>query len=68
MVCVSGAEYPAPHGLVVLSETAMKKYQDTSLRHEIEKSFQTLISDVNKTLDPHENIKFITVVNRKLVD
>ncbi|MFT5717342.1 MAG: long-chain acyl-CoA synthetase [Oleiphilaceae bacterium] len=63
MVCVSGAEYPAPHGLVVLSESAVKKYQNLSLRHEIETSFKTLISNVNTTLDPHEHIKFITVVN-----
>jgi len=63
MVCVSGAEYPAPHGVVVLSETAIKKYQDLSLRHEIETSFQTLISAVNTTLDPHEHIKFLAVVN-----
>jgi long-subunit acyl-CoA synthetase (AMP-forming) len=63
MVCVSGSEYPAPHGLVVLAEVAAKKYQDLSLRHEIEASFKALISEVNATLDPHEHIKFITVVN-----
>lgn len=63
MVCVSGAEFPSPHALVVLSEAATTRYQDTSIRHELELSFKTLISDVNTTLDPHEHIKFITVVN-----
>ena len=63
MVCVSGAEYPAPHGLVVLSEIAAKKSQQSEYRSELESSFKTLISKVNDTLDPHEHIKFLTVVN-----
>jgi len=63
MVCVSGAEYPAPHGLVVLSEVAAKKSQQSEYRSELESSFKTLISKVNDTLDPHEHIKFLTVVN-----
>jgi len=63
MVCVSGAEYPAPHGLVVLSESATEKCQEISFKSELETSFKSLIADVNTTLDPHEHIKFITVVS-----
>jgi len=62
MVCVSGAEYPAPHGLVVLSDAAAKRRQDGAFRQELEVSFQALIKEVNSTLDPHEHIKFVTVI------
>jgi len=63
MVCVSGAEYPAPHGLVVLSESAGKKSNEPGFRTELEASFKELIVQVNETLDPHEHIKFLTVIN-----
>jgi len=63
MVCVSGAEYPAPHGLVVLSESAGKKSNEPGFRTELDASFKELIVQVNETLDPHEHIKFLTVIN-----
>jgi len=63
MVCVSGAEYPAPHGLLVLSDSAKKKIQNAEFSQELEESFKVLIKEVNSTLDPHEHIKFVTVVS-----
>ena len=63
MVCVSGAEYPAPHGLVVLSEAAAKKRNDPGFKLSLEASFIELIKEVNNTLDPHEHIKFLTVIS-----
>ncbi|WP_166261396.1 AMP-binding protein [Marinobacter salicampi] len=62
MVCVSGENYPQPHCLVMLSEDAQAKLADASYRAELEKSFSSLLNDVNKTVDPHEQLKFMAVV------
>ncbi|WP_372963984.1 AMP-binding protein [Marinobacter sp.] len=63
MVCVSGANQTQPHALVVLSEEIRPKSGDANFRKEIEESFKQLIEDVNKTVDPHEQLAFITVVS-----
>lgn len=62
MVCVSGENYPQPHCLVMLSEDASKKAADEAYRKELEQSFSSLLADVNKTVDPHEQLKFMAVV------
>ncbi|BES71138.1 AMP-binding protein [Marinobacter nanhaiticus D15-8W] len=62
MVCVSGANYPQPHCLVMLSEDAQRKTADSAFRKELETSFASLLSDVNNAVDPHEQLKFIAVV------
>lgn len=62
MVCVSGENYPQPHCLVMLSEDAHKKLADDAYRKDLEQSFSSLLSDVNKTVDPHEQLKFMAVV------
>ncbi len=63
MVCVSGANQTQPHALVVLGEEIRPKAADESFRKELEESFRQLIQDVNKTVDPHEQLAFITVVS-----
>ncbi|MHA7855000.1 AMP-binding protein [Marinobacter shengliensis] len=63
MVCVSGANQTQPHALVLLGEEIRPKMADESFRKEIEESFTQLIKDVNKTVDPHEQLAFITVVS-----
>jgi long-subunit acyl-CoA synthetase (AMP-forming) len=63
MVCVSGANQTQPHALVMLGEEIRPKMADEAFRREIEASFKQLISDVNKTVDPHEQLAFITVVS-----
>ncbi|WP_303292724.1 AMP-binding protein [Marinobacter sp. ST-43] len=63
MVCVSGANQTQPHALVVLDEEIRPKAADESFRKELEESFRQLIQDVNKTVDPHEQLAFITVVS-----
>ena len=63
MVCVSGANQTQPHALVVLGEEMRPKAGDESFRKELEESFRQLIQDVNKTVDPHEQLAFITVVS-----
>lgn len=63
MVCVSGANQTQPHALVMLGEESRPKMADEAFRKEIEESFKQLIADVNKTVDPHEQLAFITVVS-----
>lgn len=63
MVCVSGANQTQPHALVLLGEEIRPKMADEGFRKEIEESFAQLIKDVNKTVDPHEQLAFITVVS-----
>jgi len=63
MVCVSGANQTQPHALVMLAEESRPKMADEAFRKEIEESFKKLIADVNKTVDPHEQLAFITVVS-----
>ena len=65
MVCVSGANQTQPHALVLLGEEIRPKMADESFRKEIEESFRQLIADVNKTVDPHEQLAFITAVNEE---
>ncbi|WP_449286844.1 AMP-binding protein [Marinobacter sp. PE14] len=63
MVCVSGANQTQPFALIMLGEEARPKMADEAFRKEIEESFKKLIADVNKTVDPHEQLAFITVVS-----
>ena len=63
MVCVSGANQTQPHALVLLGEEVRPQMADAGFRKEIEESFKKLIADVNKTVDPHEQLAFITVVS-----
>ncbi|MBW0145973.1 AMP-binding protein [Marinobacter arenosus] len=63
MVCVSGANQTQPHALVMLGEEIRPKTADESFRKELEASFKNLIQEVNKTVDPHEQLAFITVVS-----
>lgn len=62
MVCVSGANQTQPHALVMLSEEARPKLADEAFRKQLEDSFKSLIQEVNQTVDPHEQLAFITVV------
>ncbi|HET8850456.1 MAG TPA: AMP-binding protein [Marinobacter sp.] len=63
MVCVSGANQTQPHALVMLGEELRPKAADENFRRELEESFKQLIQEVNKTVDPHEQLAFITVVS-----
>ena len=62
MVCVSGANQTQPHALVLLGEEIRPQMADAGFRKEIEESFKKLIADVNKTVDPHEQLAFIIVM------
>jgi len=47
----------------MLAEESRPKMADEAFRKEIEESFKKLIADVNKTVDPHEQLAFITVMS-----
>ncbi len=62
MVCVSGEGQVQPFCLVMLSESAQARREDPDFRRELEREFVDLMKDVNQTLDPHENLRFMVVV------
>jgi long-chain acyl-CoA synthetase len=64
LACVGGRGQPAAHAIVLLGEDA-KKEADSGKKDEIEKELTELISKVNKTLDEHEKVQFIAVVNEE---
>ena len=61
-VCVAGAECPQPHALVMLSEDALQKRNEVSFRETLGSELGTLLQEVNSSLDPHENMDFVVVV------
>ena len=65
MVCVTGAECPQPHALIMLSDETFHKYSDADFREYMEESLTELMAEVNGTLDPHEKLQFMTVVNEQ---
>lgn len=62
MVCVSGENYTQPHCLVMLGEDARSKLADDAYRQTLEESLSSLLKDVNSSVDPHEQLKFLVVV------
>jgi len=63
MACVGGASYPQCHAVVQLSQEAKDEIAaDASKKDVMTKEFETLIKEVNATLDDHEHIGFIAVV------
>jgi long-subunit acyl-CoA synthetase (AMP-forming) len=63
MVCVSGANQTQPHALIVLGEEIRPKTADEAFRKELEVSFTSLLKEINKSVDPHEQLAFITVIS-----
>lgn len=57
-ICVMGSGLPAPIAVVVLSEAA--KYIQ---KEDIKSSLQATLDDVNATLEPHEKISNIVIVD-----
>jgi len=61
--CVSGANCPQPHVLIMPSEAARTHLQDESGRQRIADAIVELIDAVNATLDPHEQLAFGVVIH-----
>ena len=63
MVCVSGANQVQPFAIIQLAEGIRPKVGDGGFRKELETSFTELVNSVNKTVDPHEQLAFVIIVN-----
>lgn len=62
VVCVGGANQPATFALALLSEDTRKHLAGGGDRGAIETELGSLMDEVNASLDPHEQLQFITVV------
>lgn len=62
IVCVSGPDYPQPHALVMLSEEGQRRRDDPAFRAEVERSLKASLEEVNRAVDPHEQLQFIVVI------
>lgn len=63
VVCVAGAECPQPYAVAVLSEQYQGRATDPTVQAELAPSLESLIVEVNKTVDHHEMLDFIVVVS-----
>ncbi|MGK0525767.1 MAG: long-chain acyl-CoA synthetase [Pseudomonadales bacterium] len=63
MVCVSGANQTQPFAIIQLAEGIRPKVGDGGFRKELETSFAELVTSVNKTVDPHEQLAFVIIVS-----
>ncbi|WP_417544518.1 AMP-binding protein [Marinobacter sp.] len=63
MVCVSGANQAQPFAIIQLAEGIRSKVGDGGFRKELETSFTELVNNVNKTVDPHEQLAFVIIVS-----
>ncbi len=62
MVCVSGANQTQPFAMIQLAEGIRPKVSDGGVWKELEESFTKLVENVNKTVDPHEQLAFAVIV------
>ncbi len=65
MVCVAGADQPQPYALLMLSDDTFAKHGDESFRKEVEPELLALMNEVNASVDPHEALQFMVVVNEQ---
>ena len=62
-VCVAGANFQKPFAMLMLpAESLTKARRDEAFRAELDAQFKALLSDVNPTLDPHEQLEFLAIV------
>jgi len=64
LACVGGRGQVAAHAIVLLGEDA-KKAADKGDKDAIEKELTELLDRVNKTLDDHERVAFLAIVNEE---
>ncbi|MEN8720877.1 MAG: AMP-binding protein, partial [Oceanococcaceae bacterium] len=63
VICVGGANQPCTHGLVLLSEDTRAELERGELsRDVVERELGELMSSVNETIDPHEQMAFLVMV------
>jgi long-chain acyl-CoA synthetase len=60
--CLMGAGMPSPFAIVLLSPDARARCADPAAREVLEQSLRTQMEEVNATLDPHERVAFVAIV------
>ncbi|MCL4106204.1 UNVERIFIED_CONTAM: hypothetical protein GTU68_058510 [Idotea baltica] len=60
-VCVTGAELPAPIGLVTLSEGARDHLSQSGAEQDLVTTLTSLLEDTNSALDKHEQLATLVV-------
>ncbi len=61
--CVMGDGRPHPFAISVLSSEARKQCEASGLNGDLGRSLQTLLTQVNSELDPHERLQFLALVD-----
>lgn len=61
-VCVTGANFPQPHALLMPSDSARQLAGSEAGKAQLQGEFQQLIDTINAGLDPHEQLAFAVVV------
>ena len=60
--CVSGSGQPQPFALISLSEQLRPQLSSPDVRQQIEAELSNLLEEVNKRVEHHEQLQFLTVV------
>ncbi len=61
--CLMGTGMPSPFAVVLLSEESRKRVSDPKERALVESSLLALMNDINKLLEPHEQLLFVAAVH-----
>jgi long-subunit acyl-CoA synthetase (AMP-forming) len=59
--CVTGAGQSQPYAVVMLSEELRAKKNDAAVRRQVESELTALREQVNRSVDPHEQLDFIAI-------
>ena len=63
VICVTGPSQPQPFALLMLSLDAIKELEEGSLdSKQLSKDFESLLKEVNATLEDHERMDYVVVV------
>ncbi|SAK86305.1 AMP-binding acetyl-CoA synthetase [Caballeronia hypogeia] len=62
-VCVTGHGFPQPFALLMLGADARSEMRDAGSRSVLEAELQAVLNDANTTLEGHEKLAFVVVVN-----
>jgi long-subunit acyl-CoA synthetase (AMP-forming) len=61
LCCVTGAGFPQPHGLLMLSDIGRAALRDGK-RDDVAKALSAHVEQINAGVDPHERLQFVAVV------
>lgn len=67
LACVGGRGQVAAHAIVLLGEDAQQEAAAAAGRDRIEQELEALLERVNKSVEDHERVQFLAVVNEEWV-